>query len=150
MRFRYEAELRFGDAAFGVLLRARLAVILPVRIWSLRWAALLVALFAACLWLGLAAAQMAGAMNAQVLMETVTATLFGGASQTNALSLMAVELAALPLLFLSVYLTLAGAGPRGLAIPPRRPIRPSCSGPAAPWSSDWPLPVPSPPATRPA
>ena len=69
--------LLFGDAAFGVLLRARLAMILPLRIWSLRWAALLVALLAACLWLGLAAAQMADALNVQVLTQTITSTLFG-------------------------------------------------------------------------
>jgi putative copper export protein len=67
----------FGDAAFGVLLRARLPMIMPLRIWSLRWAALLVALLAACLWLGLAAAQMADAMNAEVLIQTIAATLFG-------------------------------------------------------------------------
>ncbi|HUE65681.1 MAG TPA: CopD family protein [Rhizomicrobium sp.] len=69
--------LLFGDAVFGVLLRAKLAVIMPVRVWSLRWTALLVALVAGCLWLGMAAAQMAGAMNGQVLAETITATLFG-------------------------------------------------------------------------
>jgi O-antigen ligase len=57
------------------------------------------------------------AVFASALLLEVFATLFGGASQTNALSLMAVELAALPLLFVSIYLTLAGAGPRGLAIP---------------------------------
>jgi putative copper export protein len=67
----------FGDAAFGVLLRAKLPVIMPLRIWSLRWAALLVALLAACLWLGLAAVQMADVLNAQVLIQTVTGTLFG-------------------------------------------------------------------------
>jgi O-antigen ligase len=43
--------------------------------------------------------------------------LFGGASQANALSLMTVELASLPLLFVSLYLTLAGAGPRGVRLP---------------------------------
>jgi len=62
-------------------------------------------------------AQAQTAVFASALLLEVFATLFGGASQTNALSLMAVELAALPLLFLSIYLTLAGAGPRGLAIP---------------------------------
>lgn len=69
--------LLFGDAAFGALLRARLAVIMPLHIWALRWAALLLALLAACLWLGLAAAQMGGVLNGQVLMETLTDTLFG-------------------------------------------------------------------------
>jgi putative copper resistance protein D len=67
----------FGESAFGALLRAKLPVIMPVRAWSLRWAALLVAVVAGCIWLGLAAAQMADTMNGQVLAETVTATLFG-------------------------------------------------------------------------
>jgi O-antigen ligase len=57
------------------------------------------------------------AVFASALLLEVFATLFGGASQTNALSLMAVELAALPLLFVSLYLTLAGAAPKGIAIP---------------------------------
>jgi putative copper resistance protein D len=69
--------LLFGAAAFGVLLRAKLPIVMPVRDWALRWAALLLALVAGCLWLALAAAQMADAMNGQVLVETVTATLFG-------------------------------------------------------------------------
>jgi len=69
--------LLFGDAAFGALLRARLPMIMPLRIWPLRWAALAVALLSACLWLGLAAAQMAGALNGPILVETLTATLFG-------------------------------------------------------------------------
>lgn len=67
----------FGDAAFGVLLRTKLPIIAPLRVWSLRWGALLVALLAACLWLGLAAAQMADAMNGQVLAQILTTTLFG-------------------------------------------------------------------------
>jgi putative copper resistance protein D len=67
----------FGDAAFGLLLRARLPVIVPLRAWSLRWGMLLAALLAGCLWLGLAAAQMADALNGPVLMQTLTGTLFG-------------------------------------------------------------------------
>jgi copper resistance protein D len=85
----------FGDAAFGVLLRARLAVILPLRIRSLRWAALLVALLAACLWLGLAAAQMADVLNAQVLMEIVTGTLFGRLFLVRLAALLGMALALL-------------------------------------------------------
>src|SRR5580704_17716679 len=69
--------LLFGEAAFGVLLRAKLPIITPLRLGPLRWGALLLAVMAACLWLGLAAAQMAGAVNGPVLVETVTATLFG-------------------------------------------------------------------------
>ena len=67
----------FGDAAFGALLRAKLPMIMPLHHWALRWAALLVAWLGACLWLGLAAAQMAGTLNGPVLMETLTDTLFG-------------------------------------------------------------------------
>lgn len=67
----------FGDAAFGVLLRAKLPIVMPVQDWSLRWAALVCALLSACVWLGLAGAQMAGAMNGDVLAATLTATLFG-------------------------------------------------------------------------
>jgi O-antigen ligase len=44
-------------------------------------------------------------------------TLFGGASQGNAASLAAVEVASLPLLFVSLYLVLAGAAPRGATLP---------------------------------
>ena len=69
--------LLFGDAAFGALLRTKLPVIMPLRHWWLRWTALLMALLAGCLWLGLAAAQMADTLNAQVLMATLTSTLFG-------------------------------------------------------------------------
>ncbi len=61
--------------------------------------------------------QVGTAVFASALLIQVFATLFGGASQTNALSLMAVELASLPLLFVTVYVTLAGAAPKGLAIP---------------------------------
>ncbi|HEX3920097.1 MAG TPA: O-antigen ligase family protein [Caulobacteraceae bacterium] len=57
------------------------------------------------------------AVFASALLLEVFATLFGGASQTNALSLLAVEVASLPLLFVSVYLMLARAGPRGALLP---------------------------------
>jgi O-antigen ligase len=57
------------------------------------------------------------AVFASALLLEVFATLFGGASQTNALSLLTVELAALPLLFISLYLMLARAGPRGALLP---------------------------------
>jgi copper resistance protein D len=84
--------LLFGDAAFGALLRARLPVITPLQLWPLRWAALLVAMLAACLWLGLAAAQMADAMNAQVLTQTLTGTLFGELFLTRLAALLAMAL----------------------------------------------------------
>ena len=51
------------------------------------------------------------------LLLAVVATLFGGASQGNALSLAAVEVASLPLLFVGLYLALAGAAPKGGAPP---------------------------------
>src|SRR5580704_8909813 len=47
----------------------------------------------------------------------VASTLFGGASQTNTLSLMGVELASLPLLFISLYQMFAAGPPRGAWLP---------------------------------
>jgi O-antigen ligase len=57
------------------------------------------------------------AVFACALLLLVVATVFGGASQGNALSLMAVEVASLPLLFVGLYLVLAGAAPKGSALP---------------------------------
>jgi O-antigen ligase len=54
---------------------------------------------------------------AAALLLTLAAALFGGASQANALSLMAVELASLPLLFVSLYQLLAGGAPQGARWP---------------------------------
>lgn len=51
------------------------------------------------------------------LLLVVVATLFGGASQGNALSLASVEVASLPLLFVGLYLTLAGTAPKGAVAP---------------------------------
>lgn len=51
------------------------------------------------------------------LLLLVTSAVFGGASQTNALSLMAVELSSLPLLFVGLYLLAAGAAPTGAHLP---------------------------------
>jgi O-antigen ligase len=61
--------------------------------------------------------QTQSAIFAGALLLLVVSAVFGGASQTNALSLMAVELASLPLLFLSIFLILAGAAPAGSAFP---------------------------------
>ena len=61
--------------------------------------------------------QTASAVFAGALLLLFASVLFGGASQTNALSLMAVELASLPLLFISLYLVLARAAPAGSAAP---------------------------------
>jgi putative copper export protein len=67
--------LLFGGAAFGILLKKRLPVIAAARLP--RWPALLLALIAACVWFILAAAQMAGALTQEAMLETATATLFG-------------------------------------------------------------------------
>ncbi|MEJ0065388.1 MAG: O-antigen ligase family protein [Caulobacteraceae bacterium] len=63
------------------------------------------------------ARQTQSAVYASALLLLLVSAVFGGASQTNALSLMAVELASLPLLFVSIYLLLAGAAPAGSAFP---------------------------------
>jgi putative copper export protein len=68
------AMLLFGDAVFGALLRGRLKLEAPSP-W--RWAVLIIALASACSWLVLAAAAMAGALDAAALTQTVTGTLFG-------------------------------------------------------------------------
>ena len=57
------------------------------------------------------------ALFACALLLLVVATLFGGASQGNALSLAAVEVASLPLLFVGLYLVFAGTAPRGALLP---------------------------------
>ncbi|MEJ0067085.1 MAG: O-antigen ligase family protein [Caulobacteraceae bacterium] len=51
------------------------------------------------------------------LLLVVVATLFGGASQTNALSLAAVELASLPLLMIAAYRIVTRGPPPGTALP---------------------------------
>ncbi|HXQ14008.1 MAG TPA: O-antigen ligase family protein [Caulobacteraceae bacterium] len=57
------------------------------------------------------------AVFAGALLLGLVSAVFGGASQTNALSLMVVELASLPLLFVAIYLVAAGAAPAGSAFP---------------------------------
>jgi putative copper resistance protein D len=69
--------LLFGLCAFTWLLRARLPLILTLRDQSLRWALLLLALAAGCAWLGLAAADMADAMDRQVVVSAARDTRFG-------------------------------------------------------------------------
>jgi len=61
--------------------------------------------------------QPASAAYAGALVLLFASALFGGASQTNALSLMTVEVASAPLLFVALYLILAGAAPRAGAWP---------------------------------
>lgn len=71
-------------------------------------------------WLAAAGRSLGGDPDQTVLFGAALALLlaagfFGGASQANALSLMVVELASLPLLFVSVYRLATGRGPRGAA-----------------------------------
>jgi putative copper export protein len=69
--------LLFGDLVFGLLIHAKLPVIVPPQDMRRRWSALVTAAGAGLLWLVLAAQQMAGAIDLPALMQTVTATLFG-------------------------------------------------------------------------
>ena len=69
--------LLFGDLAFSLLVRARLPVILPPRDMRLRWSALAVAAAAALAWFLMAVAGMAGTLDRQAIIQTITATLFG-------------------------------------------------------------------------
>ena len=61
--------------------------------------------------------QMRGAVFAGALLLEVVSAVFGGASQGNAPGLMAVEIASLPLLFVSLCLVLAGAAPKAATAP---------------------------------
>jgi putative copper export protein len=66
--------LLFGGAVFRTLLITRLKLDAAS---PLRWAVLAIALVSACLWLVLAAVAMAGTLDASVLTQTLTGTLFG-------------------------------------------------------------------------
>jgi putative copper resistance protein D len=68
------AMLLFGGGVFRALLRTRLKLDVPARLHS---GILAVALVAGCTWLALAAGEMAGRLDASVLMQTITGTLFG-------------------------------------------------------------------------
>jgi hypothetical protein len=61
--------------------------------------------------------QVQTAIFACALVLLINATLFGGASQTNALSLAVVEVASLPMFFVGLYLVLAGAAPKASVLP---------------------------------
>ena len=120
----------FGDLAFSALLRAKLPIILPPRNNALRWTALGVAAAAACAWLVTAAAQMAGMLDRQAVVETVTATLFGQVFLLRMLALCGAALAlaarhgtkfAVPLVALALVLPAAtshaaASSPAGFAI----------------------------------
>ena len=68
------AMLLFGGAVFRTLLQTRLKLAVPAR---LHGGVLVVALASGCAWLALAAGEMAGGLNASVLAQTITGTLFG-------------------------------------------------------------------------
>jgi putative copper resistance protein D len=85
----------FGELAFGLLLRARLPMILPQRHAGLGWSALALAMVSGAIWLMAAADQMAGTLDLETVTETVTATLFGQlfVARMIALALLAPVLA---------------------------------------------------------
>ena len=78
-RGRYYAAtmLLFGDLAFSLLIHAKLPVILPPRDMRLRGSALALAAAAGSAWFLGAVAGMAGTLDAQAVIQTVTTTLFG-------------------------------------------------------------------------
>lgn len=69
--------LLFGGGAFALLLRAKLPMIVPLNDRAWRWGALVLAIAAGCVWLGLAAMQMADQMDGGVIARTTADTLFG-------------------------------------------------------------------------
>jgi len=85
--------LLFGDLAFSMLLRAKLPVIVSPTNMMMRWSALTVALTAACVWLVMAAIQMAAAFDTRAVIQTATATLFGQLFLVRMMALMALALA---------------------------------------------------------
>jgi putative copper export protein len=92
--FYYAATmLLFGDLAFNTLLRAKLPVIVSPINMTTRWSALAVALIAACVWLVMAAIQMAAAFDTRAVIQTATATLFGQLFLVRMMALMALALA---------------------------------------------------------
>ena len=84
------AMLLFGDLAFNGLLRAKLPIIMPPRDMRLRWSALAVAMAAGCVWLAMAAAQMAGTLDRQAVIQTAMATQFGQLFLVRILALLAL------------------------------------------------------------
>jgi len=80
----------FGASAFAVLLRKRLPIIAAVRLP--RFLLLLLALVAGCIWLILAAGQMAGALTQDAIAQAAIATLFGQLSLVRAGLLLGMAL----------------------------------------------------------
>jgi putative copper export protein len=120
----------FGDLAFSNVLRAKLPIVLPPGNNVLRWTSLGVGAAASCGWLVAAAAQMAGTLDRQAVVQTVTATLFGQLFLLRMLALCGVALAlaarhgtrlAMPLVALALVLPAvtshaAASSPAGFAI----------------------------------
>lgn len=90
----------FGSAMFGALLRKHLPIIVVPRLNILRWTALMLAIGSACVWLALAAAQMADAMDSAIIAQTTADTLFG--------RLFLIRLAALLALIITLALARNG------------------------------------------
>ena len=82
--------LLFGELAFGLLIQAKLPVILPPRNMGLRWSALALAGVAGLAWLALAVLNMAGTLDRPAVIETLTATLFGQLFLIRLTALMAL------------------------------------------------------------
>jgi putative copper resistance protein D len=83
----------FGELAFGLLLRAKLPVILAPNDKAIRWSALTLALAGGTAWLLAAAGQMAGALSWDALAATITATLFGQLFVARTIALLGLALA---------------------------------------------------------
>lgn len=69
--------LLFGELAFGLLIHAKLPVIVPPKDMRLRWSVLALGGVAGLAWLVLAVLGMAGTLDLQAVIQAVTATLFG-------------------------------------------------------------------------
>lgn len=67
----------FGVATFNIILRAKLPVIQPVRLKPLRQLMIGLVAISACAWFVMAAAQMAGAITPQIMVQAAKETLFG-------------------------------------------------------------------------
>jgi putative copper resistance protein D len=101
------AMLLFGDLAFSLLIHARLPVIQPPKDRTRRWSALAVAGAAGLTWFLMAVAGMAGRLDMQAAIQTVTATLFGQVFVVRMITLAALALLLRRTTRLAVLLALA-------------------------------------------
>lgn len=86
------AMLLFGDLAFSLLIQTRLPVIVPPKDGARRWSALALAGAAGLTWFLMAVAGMAGRLDMQAVIQTVTATLFGQVFVVRMIALAALAL----------------------------------------------------------